>query len=357
MRINGEEMAKRKTTHTKKSSHTLTYIAWILAIVAIIISSFIAGYYLGHDNATREQLKKEHIKEKKRLTIMQKLEDASLAKEKTSVNNRLIEVLKKESVEDVKKEEPVESRIENRQIPKSIGASHEYEGDSLPTPPERDIKIVSTKPKLAIIIDDVSVRSHVDAVKSLNLPITMSFLPPTKFRPNSSNLASKENFYMVHLPMEAKNFNHAEPLTLKVDDSQEDITSRVEEMRRLFPRVKYINNHAGSKFTSNETAMNRLIYALDKQKIEFVDSRTIASTKVPLVMKNYGKPYVARDVFLDHEMDKKYIKEQIKKAIQIAKIHGSAIAIGHPHANTILALSESKKLFKDVELVLINGLN
>lgn len=346
-------MAKRKSTHTKKSSHTLTYIVWSLALVAIILSSFIAGYYFGHDDATKEQFKKEHIKEKKRLTNMQKLEDANLAKEKISVNNRLIEVLKKESVTEIKKEEHVQSK----EPPKSIGASHEYEGDSLPTPPERDIKIVSAKPKLAIIIDDVSVKSHVDAIKSLNLQITMSFLPPSKFRPNSGILAAKENFYMVHLPMEAKNFNHAEPLTLKVDDSQEDITNRVQEIKKLFPRVKYINNHAGSKFTSNETAVNRLIYALDKQQIEFIDSRTIASTKVPLVMKNYGKQYVARDVFLDHEMDKKYIKEQIKKAIQIAKTHGSAIAIGHPHANTILALSESKKLFKDVELVLINGLD
>ncbi len=56
-------------------------------------------------------------------------------------------------------------------------------------------------------------------------------------------------------------------------------------------------------------------------------------------------------------MDKKYIKEQIEKAIKIAKKHGTAIAIGHPHANTILALNESKKLLKEVELVYINRLN
>ncbi len=53
-------------------------------------------------------------------------------------------------------------------------------------------------------------------------------------------------------------------------------------------------------------------------------------------------------------MDKAYIKTQIKKAIRIAKVEGVAVAIGHPHANTILALHESKKLFKDVDLVLIN---
>lgn len=45
-------------------------------------------------------------------------------------------------------------------------------------------------------------------------------------------------------------------------------------------------------------------------------------------------------------MDKPYILSQIKKAIEIAKKHGSAIAIGHPHANTIAAISESKTFFR-----------
>ena len=209
---------------------------------------------------------------------------------------------------------------------------------------------------MAIIIDDVSVKSHVNAIKSLNLPLTMSFLPPSKFRPNSHILAAKEKFYMVHLPMEAQNFTKEEPFTLRVSDSQKEIIKRIEMIKKLFPKVQHINNHTGSKFTSNELAVNKLVYALKKQNINFIDSRTTASTKIPKVMRNYGNKYIARDVFLDHESDKKYIKSQIKRAVKIAKTHGTAIAIGHPHANTILALSESKKLFKDVELVLINRL-
>ena len=95
---------------------------------------------------------------------------------------------------------------------------------------------------------------------------------------------------------------------------------------------------------------------MKKENINFVYSRTTAQTKAPKVMKNLGLSYVARDVFLDHSSDKKSIKKAIKKAIKIARLHGTAIAIGHPHANTLLALHESKKLFKDVELVYINRL-
>jgi len=340
-------MAKRKKTASKKNSNILTKIAWTLTLIAIMLISFISGYYLGYDNAKKDTAKKEQIRKNKRASILKKLEDSTHKKEKASVNNRLKEVLKKRAKSTTKTIKPSAEYSD---------ASHEYEGETLPKAPKREIVRASTKPKLAIIIDDVSVRSHVEAIKSLNLPLTMSFLPPSKYRPNSPALASKEKFYMVHLPMEAKNFTKEEPFTLRVSDSQKDINNRIKMIKKLFPRVKYINNHTGSKFTSNELAVNRLVYALKKQNINFIDSRTIATTKVPMVMKNYGKKYVARDVFLDHKMDKAYIKSQIKKAIKIAKIHGTAIAIGHPHANTLLAISESKKLFKDVDLVLIDKL-
>lgn len=339
-------MAKRKKRASKKTSNTLTYIALFLAFVATVLSSLVGGYYLGYTDGENDVAKKQILKEKKRLSMLQKLEDASSKKDKKSVNNRLKEVLKKEV-----------SKITNKSSKKTyIGSSHEYDEKTVAKPSKRVITRVSGKPKLAIIIDDVSVASHVNAIKSLNIPLTMSFLPPSKYRPNSPALAAKEKFYMVHLPMEAMSFTKEEPFTLRVSDSQNKIEQRVAKIKKLFPRVRYINNHTGSKFTSDEVAVNKLIFALNKKGINFIDSRTIASTKVPKVMKNYGKKYVARDVFLDHHMDKKYVKAQIKKAIQIAKTHGTAIAIGHPHVNTILALNESKKLFKDVELVFINKL-
>lgn len=341
-------MRKRKNKSSKKSSNILMYIAWTLGAIAIILGSLIAGYYIGYEEAKDKMVKKELRKDKKKLEMLRKLEAISVKKDKTSVSSRLKEVLKKD--EEKKLDEEAET------IAKHISASHEYDGETLPNAPKREIKIVSTKPKLAIIIDDVSVKSHVNAIKSLNLPLTMSFLPPSEFRPNSAILASHENFYMVHLPMEAKSFTKEEPFTLRVADSQIKISQRIASIKKLFPNVKYINNHTGSKFTSNELAVNKLIYALKKQNIDFIDSRTIASTKVPIVMKNYGKKYMARDIFLDHEMEKEYVKKQIKEAIKVAKVHGTAIAIGHPHANTIMALSESKKLFEDVELVLIDRL-
>lgn len=335
-------MAKRKKTKTNSKSKFLAYIAWSLAIIALVLGALLMGYYLGYDKAKSEISKSVTIEKQKRVLLAQKLEaNKKKLEENKDVNKRLQEVLKKETKA-------------------YTSASHELDDETLVNPPVKEMrkkKLSPNRPKLAIIIDDVGTKSQVKAIKSLNLTLTMSFLPPSKGRPNTPKLAAHENNYMVHLPMEAQNFSAEEPKTLRVDDSQELISARVAEIKKLFPKVQYINNHTGSKFTSNEVAMNRLIFAFKENKINFIDSRTTAKTKAPQVLKNFGLKYVSRDVFLDHHMDKPYILKQIKQAIAVAKNHGSAIAIGHPHKNTLRALYESRNLFKDVDLVYINRLN
>jgi polysaccharide deacetylase 2 family uncharacterized protein YibQ len=352
-------MSKRKKPAHKKHSNFLGNIAWILAFVVVVLVSVTTGYYIGYDDAKDEIAKKEQSREHKRLAMVKKLEDEKAKKDEQSVNSRLKEVLKKES-KSIEESKPLTQTKLPEVYVEPVGeyedASHEVEDATPPTAPKREIVKTSAKPKLAIIIDDVSVKSHVNAIKGLNLPITMSFLPPSKFRPDSHTLAAKEHFYMVHLPMEAQNFTKEEPLTLKIGDSQEKISLRIAELKKLFPKVGFINNHTGSKFTADESAMNRLLYSLKSQNIAFIDSRTTADSKVQKASKKYGLNYVGRDIFLDHKMDMPYIKSQIKKAIEVAKSHGSAIAIGHPHANTILAINESKVLFGDVELVLVDKL-
>ncbi len=341
-------MAKRKRKSLKNESNILKYIAYFLAVVALVLSSLVGGYYLGYEDAKDKMASQEKQEKQKRLALIEKLEKTTKSTSE-SVNDRLKEVLKKESKFQIKKE--------ISKVKEYADASHEYDNNTLAKPPlraKKETKQSSDKPKLAIIIDDVSISSHVNAIKSLGLPITMSFLPPSKSRPDSAKLAAKEDFYMVHLPMEAQSYSAEEPITLRIYDSQKTILSRIKKIKLDFPKVMYINNHTGSKFTANEIAMNRLITALNTYHISFIDSRTTAETKAPEVLKNFGLKYVARDVFLDHKSNKAYIVSQIKKAIQIAKDEGSAIAIGHPHANTIMALHESKNLFKDVDLVYVN---
>ncbi len=333
-------MAKKKVKKTKKahkthkrnkSSKILLYTAWILAIIATFLSITLIWYFFWHMDKPKVEVKKEKLYTK---PLKQELPK--------SVNKQLKELLKKEKQKVVKKED--------------LPASHELdfkENAKVLKPIPRPIRVSQKKPKLAIIIDDVATQGHVNAINKLHLVLTKSFLPPRAARPHTPELARKEKFYMVHLPLEAQNFHAEEPNTLRVSDSEQKIYKRIDTIQKWFPRVHFINNHTGSKFTSNELAMNRLIYALEKHHIHFIDSRTIASTKAPKVLKNMGLPYVHRDIFLDHHMDVAYVKEQIKKAVAYAKKHKTAIAIGHPHPNTLEALRESKALLKEVDLVYV----
>ncbi len=329
-------MAKKKRQKKiKSSSKVLTYTAWVLTVIALTLSTVLAGYYIGYNSAKEELSQQIKIKKSKEIKEPEK--------KKENVKRQLKKILKKEL---------------HNQAPKVyISAAHELdEGVLAPLPKiqKHKRKLTTSKPKLAIIIDDVGTRSQVDAIKSLHLTLTMSFLPPSAGRPNTPKLAAKEPFYMVHLPMEAMHWSAEEPNTLHIHDSQKIISKRIDTIKKLFPKVHYINNHTGSKFTADERAMNRLIFALKKNNINFIDSRTTAKTKVPNALKKFGLQYLSRDIFLDHHMDKAYVLKQIKHAIKIAKSHGNAIAIGHPHKNTLQALYESKELLKEVNLVLIN---
>lgn len=241
-------------------------------------------------------------------------------------------------------------------------ASHEYE-KVLPKAPEREKEPTvpagtagEKKPMVAIIFDDVSFAHDVRNIKALDLPVTMSFLPPSKRHPDSAKLAAEEPFYMVHLPLEAVSFSGEEPDTLHVGDSEERMQERVRQIKTLFPKAQFVNNHTGSRFTADKDSMEKLIYALDREGMTFVDSRTTSETAVPALMKSLHRPYISRDVFLDHDPDVEAVKKEIRRAVKIAKKYGYAVAIGHPHKKTLRGVAESKDVLSEVELVQIDTL-
>ncbi|EIP5774132.1 divergent polysaccharide deacetylase family protein [Campylobacter jejuni] len=213
---------------------------------------------------------------------------------------------------------------------------------------------ISKKPKLAIIIDDVANASQVRGLKALNLKLNPSFFPPDKNHSETPKLALKFDFYMVHLPLAAINYNKPELDTLNPNDSKERIFKKIKQIKKDFKDLRYINNHTGSLFTSNEEAMRKLYEALKNQNIFFVDSKTIGNSKANKIAKELSMPYIQRDVFLDNEDDVDYVKKQLQSAVKLAQKKGFVIAIGHPRKNTFKALEQSKDLLKGVDLVYLS---
>ncbi len=212
------------------------------------------------------------------------------------------------------------------------------------------------RPRIAIIIDDVSNENEIRMIKKIPYKVTPSFFPPTSAFPNTPYLAKKFEFYMVHLPLEAKNFFKVQPRTLHIKDSEKTILKEIERIKRLFPRVKYLNNHTGSAFTSNYNAMFKLYDVFNREGLIFVDSRTIGSTKARDMAEVFDNEFLQRDVFLDNIQNEEYIINQLKKAIMIAKKEGYAIAIGHPYKTTLNVLRRVKYLFRGVDVVYVKDL-
>lgn len=326
-----------------QSFFTLRNFLWFVAIFLVICIAIMIGYFIGFSQAENE-LEIERAQSKYLSEEIRKIAE---------IDEKDIYSSTKEDSELLRLKKELEVFIERERSASSVvKAQHEYSSSHVPPP--RPIRPIAQNPKeakLVIIIDDVSYAHDVKAIKSIGLPLVMSFLPPNTRHPESAKIATSYMNSMVHLPLEALKFSDEETMTLKISDSEDVIAKRIMMLKQLYPNVRFYNNHTGSKFTADSDAMERLIRVMKKEGLTFVDSRTTGQTKAPEITKKLGIRYIGRDVFLDHDDGVKNIKNQIQEAIAVAKRHGSAIAIGHPRPDTIRALRESKAMLEEVQLV------
>jgi hypothetical protein len=101
-----------------------------------------------------------------------------------------------------------------------------------------------------------------------------------------------------------------------------------------------VNNHEGSRGTSDTKLMGELMPLLRERKLFFVDSRTTTATVAEIAARSAGVPATSRNVFLDDERSVSAIRKQLALAVRDAREKGSALAIGHPHPETLEVLSE-----------------
>ncbi len=330
---------KRRRKKSRKSSNFKKSIFIVLGVF-LMISMVAFGYFLGQNDMLNGQTPiaqtyKTYKPEskKKLLEDLSKIQTEKPHEKKESVKKKIPRVENQTSTKPLPQEE----------VSKVTIAKHSTLADMM------------QKPKLAIIIDDVSTRRQLNSIQATGIKMTPSIFPPSERSMRSHTLAEGLEHYMIHLPMESGTLQfNKQYKTLITTFSKAQIEARAKELRALFPTARYINNHTGSVFTDDYKAMKTLYAALRKEGFIFIDSRTIGSTKVPKITEEFGDTYVARDVFMDNEHNVPYIHRQLQKAVKMAKKRGYAIAIGHPHKMTMKALSSAGSIFNEVELVYID---
>ncbi len=340
-------MRKKK----KKTIFKNKFILWgVISIVGLIVigTAFVTGYIVAKNSIKPKVIVKKDIQAEKALKELQKLVDENINKNSPVVEKKSISknLKKKKTTSETVSSEAMDYDENNKDSKKEI---HNVVVNKV-----INKTVTTNKPKLVIIMDDMSFASQVKNLKNLHMKITPSFFPPTYNHPYTAKYAKEFKHYMVHFPMQATNPNfHEEPKTLHIDSNYNFIENRVVFIKKNFPNLKFINNHTGSKFTSDLASMKKLYKALDKYNLIFIDSVTTSKTKAPIVAKENHKILLQRDIFLDNISNVNYIHNQLKKAVQKAKKHGYAIAICHPHKSTFEALKTSKNILKDVELIYI----
>jgi polysaccharide deacetylase 2 family uncharacterized protein YibQ len=146
---------------------------------------------------------------------------------------------------------------------------------------------------------------------------------------------------MLHLPMQSLANESPEQQELRSGLSLDQVRSTVEKMLDAVPEADGVNNHQGSQATADAALMNELMHVLNDEGVFYVDSRTTAATVAFDAARRAGVRTAFRNVpFLDDVQNKDAVKRQLQVAIQLAKQKGEAIAIGHPHAETLAALGE-----------------
>jgi len=204
---------------------------------------------------------------------------------------------------------------------------------------------------IVIIIDDFGYRDDnvSEGFLSLDADITFAIIPGHQ---NSKVFAAKadQNGYevIVHMPMESTNETRGEKeYKLTTSMTSDEIESKVEKVISEFPEAVGMNNHQGSKATSDKRIMNIVGNVLKRHGKYFIDSRTSSETVAETTMRSRGVPTIRRHVFLDNENQKNKIREQLYKLADKAELKGLAVGIGHAKTNTLKVLKQEIPRLKE----------
>jgi polysaccharide deacetylase 2 family uncharacterized protein YibQ len=198
---------------------------------------------------------------------------------------------------------------------------------------------------VAIVIDDLGQDlKPAKELLALSGNVTLSVMPGLPHSKKVAELALRNGREVfLHLPMEPKNGEGKRRATgtLRSDMTPMEFMSTIAEDIASVPGAVGVNNHEGSALTENREAMKFLMAELKARDLLFLDSLTSPKSAAYATAREFGVKAAERDVFLDNESDNpSSIRGQLAELSGIAKKHGKAIGIGHPHPATIAELKK-----------------
>ena len=199
---------------------------------------------------------------------------------------------------------------------------------------------IDSRPAVAVVIDDMGFnRRAAAAINHLRGPLTLAFLPyAAKLDEQTRAARAAGHELLVHVPMEPRGREWPGPNALTSQLTPAELISRLRTQLGSFRGFVGINNHMGSLLTTDPERMGIVMGELRRLGLLFLDSRTTPQSIAAREAERIGVPNAARDVFLDHDLDRASVLHELERAERVARHHGHAVVIGHPHDVTIEAL-------------------
>jgi hypothetical protein len=213
-------------------------------------------------------------------------------------------------------------------------------------------------PRLAFIIDDIGYADLVsDQLRDLTIPLTGAIIPDAPYaRSEAQRLHEYGLEEIIHLPMQPKDpaNHHPRDQFILVDSSDAEIQALLQKAMAAIPHARGVNNHMGSLLTSDQRVMRRVLGLLKERGLFFVDSKTTGETVAHAVARALKVRTALRDVFLDDVQTYEYTSAQIRRLVELARLHGHALAIGHPFPSTLAALRDSVPWLKGQKVAIVS---
>jgi polysaccharide deacetylase 2 family uncharacterized protein YibQ len=191
--------------------------------------------------------------------------------------------------------------------------------------------------RAALVIDDLGY-SLARGERAVSLPVdaTYGILPYTPFGrrlAEQAHQAGKE--VILHLPMSPEGDERSGPGTLTVRFAARDVQAHLLDALATVPHAAGVSNHMGSRATREPALMRPLMRAIDRLGGYFLDSRTTSLTVACHTAAELGVPTLERDVFIDADRSQSAMRYQWQRWQRVAARQGSAVAIAHPHPETL----------------------
>jgi polysaccharide deacetylase 2 family uncharacterized protein YibQ len=190
---------------------------------------------------------------------------------------------------------------------------------------------------IAICIDDLG-EDIAGTETAMRLPkqVALSFLPYAPTTPGFAARAEEEGHtVLAHVPMQAIGGSNPGPMALELGMPPDEIARRLSWSLERVPGAVAVNNHEGSRFTSDQGALAPVMAMLKARGLFFFDSRTSGGSRGEAAAKAAGVDSIGRDIFLDDDQSEAAVTAQLNALAATARRQGVAVAIGHPHAATL----------------------